>query len=194
MSRILELADAYAYAYMTFKEPDARAALAAAVAELEAQVSQPKAETPKVSFEDQRVQEVYAILCSEEVPPKGEHWEGFVARRIVDLFPQPKAKPVQEQGKLTSDQKDTERRAFEQWYVENAFDYERDPLGSKLCGDQWAAWKYRAAAPQAKPLTDDQIISKMPKADSEGWIYTQKQIIQTVRAIEAAHGIGKEQT
>ena len=60
-----------------------------------------------------------------------------------------KAEPVQGPGKLTPDQKDAERKAVEQWYVENAFDYERDPLGSKLCGDQWAAWKYRAALTEA---------------------------------------------
>ena len=76
---------------------------------------------------------------------------GYICVKCGALFSaadhaQPKAEPV----KLTPDQKDAERKAFEQWYVENAFDYERDPLGSKLCGDQWAAWKYRAAAPQAK--------------------------------------------
>jgi len=38
-----------------------------------------------------------------------------------------------------------ERKEFEQWYVENAFDYVRDPIGSKLCADQWAAWKARSA-------------------------------------------------
>lgn len=38
-----------------------------------------------------------------------------------------------------------ERKAFEQWYAENAFDYVRDPIGSKLCADQWAAWKARAS-------------------------------------------------
>jgi len=46
------------------------------------------------------------------------------------------------------------------------------------------------AAPQARQsLTDEQIISKMPKPESKGWIYTQRQIIKTVRAVEAAHGI-----
>jgi hypothetical protein len=60
------------------------------------QPSEPKAEPPKVSFEDHRVQDVYVVLCSDEVPPTGEHWEGFAARRIVDLFAQPKAEPVKE--------------------------------------------------------------------------------------------------
>ena len=38
-----------------------------------------------------------------------------------------------------------ERKAFEQWYVCNAFDYERNPIGSRECGLQWSAWKARAA-------------------------------------------------
>lgn len=39
----------------------------------------------------------------------------------------------------------SERKSFEKWYVEHVFDYARDPLGSALCGQQWAAWKARAA-------------------------------------------------
>jgi hypothetical protein len=38
-----------------------------------------------------------------------------------------------------------ERKTFEQWYVCNAFDYERNPIGSRECGLQWSAWKARAA-------------------------------------------------
>lgn len=32
------------------------------------------------------------------------------------------------------------RAAFEAWYVANAFDYERNPIGSRECGLQWASW------------------------------------------------------
>lgn len=46
----------------------------------------PAAVAPVVAFEDPRVQKVYELLCSEEQPPQGEHWEGFVARRIVDAL------------------------------------------------------------------------------------------------------------
>lgn len=35
---------------------------------------------------------------------------------------------------------DKSRSDFEQWYVENAFDYVRDPIGSRECGLQWKAW------------------------------------------------------
>ena len=34
-------------------------------------------------WDDVSVQAVYELLCSEDVPPEGEHWEGFTARRIV---------------------------------------------------------------------------------------------------------------
>ena len=33
------------------------------------------------------------------------------------------------------------RKAFEQWYAENAFDYVASPIGSRECGLQWKAWK-----------------------------------------------------
>lgn len=38
-----------------------------------------------------------------------------------------------------------ERKEFEQWYATNAFNFERDPIGSRDCGLQWAAWKARGA-------------------------------------------------
>ena len=41
-----------------------------------------------------------------------------------------------------TDQADREadRNAFEQWYAVNAFNYERDPIGSRDCGLQRASW------------------------------------------------------
>ena len=45
-------------------------------------------------FDDPKVQAVYEILCNDEAPPKGEHWEGFMARRIVDALAQPEKEPV----------------------------------------------------------------------------------------------------
>jgi len=46
----------------------------------------PLTSEPAVAFEDPRVQAVYAVLCSDESPPVGEHWEGWAARRIVDAL------------------------------------------------------------------------------------------------------------
>ena len=37
--------------------------------------------------------------------------------------------------------KNPERARFEDWYVVNAFDYQRDPIGSRDCSLQWTAWK-----------------------------------------------------
>ena len=47
-----------------------------------------------------------------------------------------------------------ERKEFEQWYATNAFNFERDPIGSRDCGLQWAAWKARAALmPRCRGVT-----------------------------------------
>lgn len=51
---------------------------------LAAQIQPPIAES-----EDPRVQRVYEILTSSMRPPEDEHWEGFVARRIVDALAVP---------------------------------------------------------------------------------------------------------
>lgn len=34
-----------------------------------------------------------------------------------------------------------ERKRFEHWYACNAFDYAANPVGSRECGLQWAAWR-----------------------------------------------------
>lgn len=41
--------------------------------------------------------------------------------------------------------KPASRLAFEQWYTEHAFDYQRDPIGSRDCSLQWDAWRARDA-------------------------------------------------
>ena len=32
---------------------------------------------------------IYDILCSDEQPPEGQHWEGFVTNKIVAALAQP---------------------------------------------------------------------------------------------------------
>lgn len=50
--------------------------------------------TPRTQFEDARAQKVYEIICGDHHPPYGEHWDGYVARLIVDaLFPAEPVKP-----------------------------------------------------------------------------------------------------
>jgi hypothetical protein len=44
-------------------------------------------------------------------------------------------------------------------------------------------------AAQLKPLKVEAIRKLMPKPDSKGWIYTECQVIETVRQVEAAHKI-----
>ena len=37
---------------------------------------------------------IYDILCSDEQPPEGQHWEGFVTNKIVVALAQPEPEPV----------------------------------------------------------------------------------------------------
>jgi hypothetical protein len=37
---------------------------------------------------------IYDILCSDEQPPEGQHWEGFVTNKIVAALAQPEPEPV----------------------------------------------------------------------------------------------------
>ena len=48
---------------------------------------EPESWTPE--FEDADVQTVYRLLCDSEVPPSGDHWEGFAAQRIVAALRKP---------------------------------------------------------------------------------------------------------
>jgi hypothetical protein len=43
-----------------------------------------------------------------------------------------------------------QRKEFEQWYACNAFNYERDPIGSRDCGLQWDAWQAAIAQKEAQ--------------------------------------------
>jgi hypothetical protein len=64
---------------------------------------------PKAIWEDERVQKVYQLLVDDDNLPlnEAEHWEGFVARQIVDaLFPSPSSTPSPQPELLT----------FNKWY------------------------------------------------------------------------------
>jgi hypothetical protein len=50
-----------------------------------------------------------------------------------------------------------DREQFEAWYVENVFDLQSDPVGSRLCGLQWKAWQAARATPaQPVPCFEEQ--------------------------------------
>ena len=38
---------------------------------------------------------IYDILCSDEQPPEGQHWEGFVTNKIVAALAQPEPEPFE---------------------------------------------------------------------------------------------------
>lgn len=67
--------------------PEPSEALMAMVREY-ARFSLPAPPAPEATWEDPRVQTVYGLVCDGTEPPEGEHWEGFLARRIVAaLYP-----------------------------------------------------------------------------------------------------------
>lgn len=55
-----------------------------------------------------------------------------------------------------------ERKLFEEWYTTHAFNYSRDPIGSRDCSLQWEAWK---AARDAQAEVTDEMIQRAMRAD-----------------------------
>ncbi|OZI38994.1 hypothetical protein CEG14_05515 [Bordetella genomosp. 1] len=66
-------------------------AIRALLSGLDFQASAPAAVSNLPAFESPAVQAVYELLCDDQRPPIGEHWEGFVARRIVQRLSAPVA-------------------------------------------------------------------------------------------------------
>lgn len=94
-----------------------------------------------------------------------------------------------------------ERKTFESWYVGNAFDFVRNPIGSRDCGLQWSAWQARAtlaaapAAPKREPLTKAQIGRAYRNAPSDvaaSLLLSELAFYHLFRYVEACHGITKE--
>jgi hypothetical protein len=54
------------------------------------------------------------------------------------------------------------REQFEAWYVTHAFDYERNPLGSKDCAMQWDGWQAGHAAARAEAEALLQQVARIP--------------------------------
>lgn len=52
------------------------------------------------AFHDARVQAVYAVLCSEDAPPQGLHWEGWTAQRIVSALARDTGEAQEERATL----------------------------------------------------------------------------------------------
>jgi hypothetical protein len=56
----------------------------------------------------------------------------------------------------------TERERFEYWYTTHAFNYSRDPLGSRDCSLQWAAWQ---AAQESQSATIADLQQQLTEAN-----------------------------
>jgi len=67
---------------------------------------------------------------------------------------------------MTDHTKDEE---FEQWYVENAFDYVSNPIGSRDCGLQRAAWKAGNSEAQERIKTLEAELAKMKGGCPAAW-------------------------
>lgn len=83
-------------------------------------LASPSAEAAKpvvlAEWEDPRVQVVYRILCDTETgPPPEEHWEGFLARRIIAALSQP-------QGGLREALAEQIREKLREWVMSPDFD------------------------------------------------------------------------
>lgn len=50
-----------------------------------------------------------------------------------------------------STEKSPTRKQFEHWYSTHAFNYSRDPIGSRDCSLQWVAWQAALATPPSPP-------------------------------------------
>ena len=70
---------------------------------------------PLTSFDDPRAQIVYDLLCSDEAPPPEQHWEGWVARRIVDALAAT-PEPVGEAAAWQERQTEYVSGTFGRWY------------------------------------------------------------------------------
>lgn len=53
------------------------------------------------------------------------------------------------------------REAFEAWYVENAFDYVENPIGSRECGLQYKAWQ----------ASRKQLLKELSESEPVAWMF-----------------------
>lgn len=60
------------------------------------------------------------------------------------------------------------RDVFEQWYVVNAFDYEKNPIGSRQCSLQWQAWQAATKAAESKWADVDGLAVRIYNAALDG--------------------------
>ena len=67
---------------------------------------------------------IYDILCSDEQPPEGQHWEGFVASKIVAALAQPEQAPTNNGRYLTGYKAQPEQEPVAYLY-KNIEDYEK---------------------------------------------------------------------
>jgi hypothetical protein len=85
---------------------------------------------------------------------------GYEKRALYTHSAQPAVVPVESLG---GDAEDRDPSVFEQWYVENAPDFESNPIGTRQCWLMRKAWNAACYAHAAKPTTP----SPTPKKDDD---------------------------
>lgn len=87
------------------------------------------------------------------------------------------------------------RKRFEHWYAINAFDYERDPIGSERCDIQWQAWlgaeKSAARITGMRMINGVHVIVSQPSSDllEEQLLVRYEDYIKLVAQLGASHDI-----
>ena len=104
-----------------------------------------------IDFNHPLVQKVYDILCKFETPPKGEHWEGFMATKIVAALA---AMPMPEFDELKAFEAVIEKEcgggATMKWPNEKSHIYANQRIEDYRTGWLWAIKAIKdAATPQS---------------------------------------------
>lgn len=125
-------------------------------------------DTGSRGFETDRRRAAVELLLGAGYKWNGKEWllrsadGGLTAREIAQRI---------ERGErwAVADPLPGSRRQFEAWYVENAFDYESNPIGCRDCGLMWKAWS--AAVSMFQPAGYEYRFMRYPKTcfGREGW-------------------------
>ena len=121
-------------------------------------------------FDDAAVQTVYKLLCIDDAPPdQAEHWEGWLARRIVAALA---ARGAQAGDELPPTDEAQERAAFEKAMAAEGYElnprlYRDGTYRESYYAAGWAMWQARAAlAQQAATPTGWKLVQVNDKFDA----------------------------
>jgi len=100
---------------------------------------------------------IYDILCSDEQPPEGQHWEGFVASKIAAAL----AQPEQEQTRSQKMRDAGITRRLKRW-DKNGDDTEQEPVAWVRWDDEESYWDVRRNPPSDEAVQYLKSIKRPP--------------------------------